>query len=130
MPRHNVRSRVITFIPFYDARLTPTQNKFLEMWRNNMTDSEIADEMDVQRSYVTNTISRLRFRYGDTLVPRRYVFIPSREITPKRSLPLVHHVHAYWVYLHRVKRISLRKLARMVGRSPGAVSGAIWRYER
>ena len=117
----------ITAYPFYDARLTPMQNKFLEMWRNGMQSRDIAEEMEVDAHYVRTVLSKLRAALGDEIVPRRnkykeYVFKP-------RVTQVMAHVHAYWFHLHVGKRMSVRAVAKYVNRSVGTVSGAIWRLK-
>ncbi|GIK48039.1 MAG: hypothetical protein BroJett013_07360 [Alphaproteobacteria bacterium] len=51
--------------PFHDERLTATQNKIVEMARNNYSNAEIADEMDTSVNTIAATLSKVRAKAPD-----------------------------------------------------------------
>lgn len=62
---------------FWDERLTVSENKALEMRRNGFSNSEIAEEMDIDQSVVRTFLSNARRRGAD--VP------PASRATPVRD---------------------------------------------
>ena len=65
--------------PFHDERLTPQQNKAVEMARNNHSNAEIADEMDISLEQAGVLLSQARGRIPELEIE------PGRGGTPGRS---------------------------------------------
>lgn len=61
---------------FYDERLSPQQNKAVEMARNNYSNAEIADEMDISSAQVGVLLSQAKSRVSGLEIP------PSRRGAP------------------------------------------------
>lgn len=63
--RPRVAKRETRAEPFFDERLTPQQNKAVEMRRNGFTNTEIADEMDISESHVSVAIAKAKAKGVD-----------------------------------------------------------------
>lgn len=69
---------------FHDARLTPQENKAVEMLLNGYRRAEIADELDVDVKHVSTVLSRARKKGVD--VPKMRAGSPYRGSIPIEKL--------------------------------------------
>lgn len=108
---------------FWDERLTPSQNKAVEMARNGMLRDEIAEEMDVSPNYVSVLLQLARAR-GARI--GRLKLRPHREAVPIDVL-----LRARQRLLDAgVKWGVYSRLAEQFGITPSAVAQRFWKAER
>jgi len=68
----SVNARTVREESFRDSRLTDFQNKLVEMRRNGMSNSDIAEEMDTTNNSVAATLSQIKRRAPDIRFDKGY----------------------------------------------------------
>jgi DNA-binding CsgD family transcriptional regulator len=86
--RPRVAKRETRAEPFFDERLSPQQNKAVEMRRNGFTNAEIADELDTSEEVVTVALSKAKAKGVDfssavrDLVKNDVLALKQKGLTP------------------------------------------------
>lgn len=101
--------------PFSDPRLSPQQNKAVEMLRNGFSRAEIAEELDISRAQLTSIWSKVRKRGVDIAFgePGRPQYVPAK----------------YMAALQGTLKTN-RNIAERMGISEGTAKLRLWRYRR
>ena len=112
--------------PFYDERLSPQQNKAVEMLRNGFERWEIADEMDIDRKHLDVLFYNARQAGVD--VPKAKGAARGRK--PRVSIERLAELREQLTAAGFKNNGMLRTIAERVGLSETCVKVRLWRYDK
>lgn len=119
---------------FFDERLSPSENKAVEMARNNYTNAEIADELDTSPQTVAVLLSKARSKIGSAIAPASPKGAGGRPGQPMDSmLRLRASLLASGLRVGKTKgtdRTLYSVMGERLGMTAQAVKQRLWKYDR
>lgn len=109
--------------PFHDPRLSPQQNKAVEMVRNGFSRAEIADEMDIDFRHLATLLSQSRSKGID--VPKAIGGRPA-AVTTQQIIDLRDRLTRQGVPKWGMTPL----IAKRLGLTPNNVAVRLWKYDK